>query len=97
MEFKGTKGKWEVTNHNDVYSKYALPIALIYDGSTTLNSFKESDIETCKSNAKLIASAPEMFEMLKDVLDTNKEYWGHDENSVYQIDEIEKLLTKITE
>jgi hypothetical protein len=95
MEFKGTKGKWEVTNHNDVYSKYALPIALIYDGSTTLNSFKESDIETCKSNAKLIASAPEMFEQLKSMREAilSDDYV----RMLAESQKTKELLTKITE
>lgn len=40
--------------------------------------------------------APEMLQMLKDILDNNRQYWGEEENSAYQIDEIEELIKKAT-
>lgn len=66
METKFTKGKWTVNRHNNVYSKYQLPIAVIYDGSTAHNSFRESNVRICKANALLISKSPEMFEEIKE-------------------------------
>ena len=50
----------------------------------------ESSMVNWNANAKLISSAPEMFEMLKRML--NNDDWGIEDYL-----EIEQLLTKITE
>lgn len=55
MEFKGTKGKWELSENGGVY--VTSNIGMICD---LVTSSKED-----KANALLISKAPEMLEMLK--------------------------------
>jgi hypothetical protein len=57
-EFKGTKGKWEVTPYQNVYCKINKICAIGDLGEIT---------EEVKANALLISKAPEMLEMLKVV------------------------------
>lgn len=38
----------------------------------------------------------EMLEMLKDILNNNRQYWGEEENSADQIYEVEQLIKKAT-
>lgn len=89
MEFKGTKGKWKLSGKTKSY-----PISEIV-------SSVETDLEiayvlpkvsgTREANAKLIASAPEMLEMLKDILSGMK-------NENYEVcqTEIQELIKKAT-
>ena len=79
MEFKGTKGKWILSkSHQFVevenYVVCAIPVGSIEDDA----------------NAKLIASAPEMFDMLQKLLESRLKF---------EIDyvKIEKLISKITQ
>ena len=68
MEFKGTKGKWakiHVSNDRGDYHK------VMAENVSICNITTRND-KQAKSNAKLIASAPEMFEMLNNIYD--KEY-----------------------
>ena len=59
MEFKGTKGKWEVEEHPLYYWEVVSETDLIcVTGETG---------EEAKSNAQLISCAPEMLEMLSDL------------------------------
>jgi len=86
MEFKGTKGVWEFVENENVYSVETLgvvdkPYWAICDTITK----KEED----KANAQLIAHAPEMLEMLIDILEQeNITQSAHDE--------IQQLITKAT-
>jgi hypothetical protein len=90
MEFKGTKGKW-------IFRKNGLNTIKVLGRKTkkvceincNLNN-KLDDINF--ANAKLIASAPEMFEMLKELIRCND--LGH---QIGQFDKAQELLTKITE
>lgn len=110
MEFKGTKGKWEVVI-NDKTNKTRIEVrAYPYTNRTEFYHLMHEymlDEEQCSvkgcgcvieeiSNAKLIAAAPEMFEMIKKLIITFK----CDELENYQevrIKEAEQLLTKITQ
>lgn len=62
-EFKGTKGKWEVSEANDNSGLHYIQ-----------SSFRNALVaRTCymplsKANALLISKAPEMLEMLKSIL-----------------------------
>jgi len=102
MEFKGTKGKWEVLITNGVESH--LDIAINSDNSDCIAwVYSKSSYKNINglANAKLIASSPEMFEMLvnlnkyiNEISKTNNFKFIAD---VLQVNEIEQLLTKITE
>jgi len=107
MEFKGTKGKWVIENAPNCFdidireNQNNVPYVSISDdfGSDSIHIFgdcrlKYDDLITeLKSNAKLIAASPEMFDLLKDIFDDN-EVFAH----LYlgQRRKIEQLLTKIT-
>ena len=68
MEFKGTKGKWTLSSHENINGRMLFVVQ--NDGFDSkpndlmihITSF--SEIETQKSNALLISKAPEMLEML---------------------------------
>ena len=86
MDSKFTKGKWKF-DKIDIYSESKTEfiegnlICLAPEGF-------DSSMVNWKANAKLIASAPEMFEMLKLIL--NERVSNH-------YFKIQQLLTKITE
>ena len=68
-EFKGTKGKWEVS-----------------ENSSTLSTIDKKDFITCwvfppekeeaQANALLISKAPEMLEMLEELISANPMHDG---------------------
>lgn len=68
MEFKGTKGEW---NFDDINMK--IKGSGDIEGMTVIanvspNMDYSRGMTTQKANAKLISCAPEMFEMLGDIL-----------------------------
>ena len=84
-EFKGTKGKWEYFNggtFREVQIKKPLKSICAVN----------PNIEEHEANAKLISCAPEMLEMLKDILSGM-----NNENFEITGDEIENLIKKATE
>ncbi len=84
MEFKGIKGKWKVNPRASRNVRCGnVTIANCSSGQNGEN--EEEEI----ANAQLIASAPEMFEMLKDLLNSES-------LSLRAKTNIEQLLTKIT-
>jgi hypothetical protein len=86
MEFKGTKGEWLIlkqhSSHkiNEIATNENLSICAI-----------NTNLEQSEANAKLIACAPEMLEMLKDILDTIREC---ETPRLYQIEELIKKATE---
>lgn len=93
-EFKGTKGKWEFVHTNqhpteekEWHSVVQMPKIAISITNTKLLSKEES-----KANAKIIACAPEMLEMLEDILTALR-----GENFIVTASEIEQLIKKATE
>jgi len=91
-EFKGTKGEWIVNKGNNVVSKHNLPIAIVYDGYTAHGSFKNEDENDRKANAKLIACAPEMLEMLIHCEKVFRQGGGME----YTLADIQSLINKAT-
>lgn len=87
-EFKGTKGEWMVYE-DAVYSEGSGT-----DGNIICEApvSWEISMRKWKANAKLISCAPEMLEMLKDVLSGM-----NNENFEITGDEIEQLIKKATE
>lgn len=91
MEFKGKKGEWRVVDATPIDSKN---LQIKTDDLISVIDSERETIAICGrkeaiqiANAKLIASAPEMFEMLKEIL----------EMEIINLNKIEELLTKITE
>jgi hypothetical protein len=62
MEFKGTKGKWEI-DKNDVRVNEEIIITAY--GFNVKGKYTHT--EETKANALLISKAPEMLEMLKEL------------------------------
>jgi hypothetical protein len=68
MEFKGTKGKWELKKN-----EYGYNTSVFTDNSQNPNPFRTicvsrvNDQEQNNANLLLISKAPEMLEMLKDL------------------------------
>ena len=85
MEFKGTKGKW-VVDEDSTYPVHQIWSGAIYIAKTCF-------APSSKANALLISKAPEMLEMLKEVIDW--EYMSVYNEELY--DKIEQLIKQATE
>ncbi len=88
--FKGTKGKWEIFKPNHIGLTN-----VSFGENNGFNPFIElwhhlfdNEKEEAEANAKLIAHAPEMLEMLFNV----KDYLGSDVR-----EQVEQLIKKATE
>ena len=85
-EFKGTKGKWELQKDNSILSQ-EFEKKLI----AQICSANNNEVEKI-ANAKLIACAPEMFEMLE-----RAEHWcacvNKDANIVKDLQQLIKKAT----
>jgi ribonuclease PH len=100
-EFKGTKGKWGIQNEPVQYRTNPNPKEWhgsfdIISGETGIAcvhayTFWNQTFEEAQANAKLIASAPEMLEMLQKAERTLREVYECDTN------EIQQLIKKATE
>lgn len=94
METKHTKGKWFAC------CTKSKPHFLFTDnGEKTICAFSQKQdngidlpIEEVRANAKLIASAPEMLEMLERISKMHP-----DSNPITIIKEAQQLISKITE
>lgn len=101
-EFKGTKGKWLLDTYGgqgsviditvNINDEEDAQIAQVY--SLNEMCYKEFQNEEHKANAKLIAAAPEMLEMLQKIKEINN---AHNFNGHLINEQIEKLLNKILE
>lgn len=90
-EFKGTKTDW-VSSENKIIKGDIV----VQDNDIIICRLSCADYNTdneALANAQLISCAPEMFEMLKKVLEINKahNFDGHKVN-----EQIEQLLKKAT-
>ena len=70
---KFTKGPWDVTPRLDVMKgkSYIAPISIMTHGSHMIAINEET-----RANARLIAAAPEMYELLKEELIPTSDYGG---------------------
>ena len=78
MDLKASKGKWKDTldlKNNRIVRNEGGIIATIKKPNryTGQDERYEQEMEEYKSNAKLIAAAPELFEALKEMLDWVKQ------------------------
>ena len=88
-DFKGTKGKWNIEK-----MKYSFLISCDNPNWDICQTISDTKID--EANAKLIASAPEMFEMLKQTFEWLYNDQRYSVKNPY-LKQIEQLLTKITE
>ena len=80
MEFKGVKGKWSYKHEYEaVYSESGYVIADVFPGGQ-------------EANGLLISKAPEMLQMLIDIMDTLE---NGDTPHIYKIDELIKEATEL--
>jgi DNA integrity scanning protein DisA with diadenylate cyclase activity len=90
MEFKGTKGKWYVTQDTHVW----VDDSKICDCSNTgqFSFYRKKSDEEMKANALLISKAPEMLDMLEKL----KDRLGYFNDNV-SVSEIKQLIKEATE
>jgi hypothetical protein len=88
-EFKGTKGKWEVTPYQNVYCEINKICAIGDLGEIT---------EEVKANALLISKAPEMLDILKK-LDILFEHTDLNNKPTFKdlFEKIKQLIKEATE
>ena len=89
MEFKGTKGKWIVNEEDFFINEYGVEVFSIATECKT--NVQMADVFGSKENALLMSKAPEMFEMLIEVLKHHQ--GGHSEIGF----KINKLIKEATE
>ncbi len=99
MEFKGTQGKWEVSIYNP-HGRVQVNLGEL-KGHLDIwyHNGHSMTREEAYYNALLISKAPEMLEMLKEILDTvdwSDNVWVNLEGG-YIENKIEKLIKEATE
>ena len=68
MEFKGTKGKWNIERHqHQLCGDYLIIDENDYQLAIADNEYLQ-DYEKTKANALLISKAPEMLELLQSLV-----------------------------
>lgn len=74
MEFKGTKGKWELKDYTILNPNRNADKGNIFDIAQCFMGFNQhATRDECKANALLISKAPEMLEMLIRLVDRMEE------------------------
>ncbi len=97
MEFKGTKGKWEVYTPDHIGCTNVKFGRDIWDGFVEIWHHQSSK-EEAKANAQLISKAPEMLKALEEVLgkiDWSYESFGSTEGLIIKT-KIEQLIKEAT-
>jgi hypothetical protein len=111
MEFKGIKGEWSFEQEYD--HKYKQETFVISSHDTNTSTFasvwsgSDEGIEEAYANAKLIAKAPEMLEMLTNIFELiesedyiiqrNKPNAGWNDESKILKDKLKQLIKEATE
>ena len=99
MEFKGTKGKWIIAQNNVNIWADNTKVANC-DNNSQASMYRIKDEEEMKYNALLISKAPEMLEMLKELVKSADDMFNNGEPSetYYQlINKTEKIIKEATE
>lgn len=82
MEFKGTKGNWNIMNASSI----GVPFIIINDNDETIF---QCYTEESEANSLLISKAPEMLEMLKRLIQPDLD--------ISDLIEAENLIKEATE
>ena len=97
-EFKGTKGKWKITNNN--LSEDGGFVMIGTDKHIWIAETKGCHVGTnnkeAEANAKLIACAPDMLEMLKIMGDALLELMNHQDGWEDDYENLKQLIKKAT-
>ena len=93
-EFKGTKGKWEIYNPSHIGCKN---VSIGDNGYVELWYHHFDGKEEAIANAKLIACAPEMLEMLKIMGDALLELMNHQDGWEDDYENLKQLIKKAAE
>jgi hypothetical protein len=106
MEFKGTKGAWKINHTRShicetkiVCGDIRIAEAKHYNDGQDDDWKNDPALEEGRANALLISKAPEMLEMLKDILDSvdwSDNVWVNLEGRCIE-NKIEKLIKEATE
>ena len=95
MKFKGTKGKWYLQNNTDAYTN----IIRCDDGeafqSLYIASTNQSSDAKKRYNALLMSKAPEMLEMLQNVVDWYHTDYDPDPLDIHLIEQLIKEATEL--
>lgn len=97
MEFKGTKGKWEITRigkpdyHNRNCGCHTIGYSMVDVWFSDRHVVKTG--EEALYNATLISKAPEMLEMLQSLLEQSKKGWRFE----FPEEAVEQLIKEATE
>jgi hypothetical protein len=97
MEFKGTKGKWIFREgyRNDVITADDRSFGIVDFGTEQEAYLADYPLQELKANALLISKAPEMLEMLKELVKQNT-YRGYEESEdVIEAKKLIKVATQI--
>ena len=98
MEFKGSKGKWNIERHqHQLCGDYLIIDENDYQLAIADNEYIQ-DYEKTKANALLISKAPEMLEMLQKIVLMTETCNGtfEDFREIYNA-EIKQLIKEATE
>lgn len=95
MEFKGTKRNWALSGLDKTFI-YALNEKGTNAFSLIINNDGKIDTKELEANALLISKAPEMLEMLQDIVDDFYED-GLKVVSIGNIEKAKKLIKQATE
>ena len=92
MDFKGTRGKWEVFTDS-----YTNEITIYPSDSTVAICYMTNTYERNKYDALLISKAPEMLKMLENYLSDLKNIVPQSEARDNRINNVEQLIKEATE
>lgn len=101
MEFKGTKGKWYVSQPNGKSICAESDNAIGYEVVVVQDGFMSKYSQTAKANALLASKAPEMLRMLIGISKTAEKIWEIEQDNPFfdEIDfaELDDLIQSATE
>jgi hypothetical protein len=95
MEFKGTKGKWEIKRNPTRFPSSLTDEIVDKNGDVLFKVFLANNDIEYKANSQLISCAPEMLDMLKEFITKCDNGMPHDEDLYNRIEQLIKKATEI--